>query len=84
VFLALDKNPEDGKTLEHFFLVEVETVPFPYGPAVEGTGTTVAVLMMTTALWLPLAAAPAALSCARDEMTAPAEAVGHVAAAVSV
>ena len=39
-----------GKTLLHFFLVEVVSVPFPYGAPVEtGTGTTVAVLMMTTA-----------------------------------
>jgi hypothetical protein len=39
-----------GKTLLHFFLVEVVSVPFPYGAAVEtGMGTTVAVLMMTTA-----------------------------------
>lgn len=38
-----------GKTLEHFFLVEVDWVPFPYGAPVDtGIGTTVAVLMMTT------------------------------------
>jgi hypothetical protein len=39
-----------GKTLLHFFLVEVVSVPFPYGAPVDtGMGTTVAVLMMTTA-----------------------------------
>lgn len=38
-----------GKTLEHFFLVEVDSVPFPYGAPVDtGMGTTVAVLTMTT------------------------------------
>ena len=38
-----------GKTLLHFFLVEVVSVPFPYGATVEtGTGTTVAVLTTTT------------------------------------
>lgn len=41
----MERKPEDGKTLEHFFLV-LETVPFPYGAAVERTGTTVAVLSM--------------------------------------
>jgi hypothetical protein len=84
VVLALDKNPEDGKTLEHFFFVEVEIVPFTYGPVVARTGTTVAVLIMTMALSVSLTAAPAALFCAREEMTAPAAAVGQVAAAVSV
>lgn len=42
--LVLERKPEDGKTLEHFFLVALETVPLPYGAAVERTGMTVAVL----------------------------------------
>jgi hypothetical protein len=62
-------NPDDGKTLEHFFLVVVESVPFPYGAPVEtGIGTTVAVLRTTTAApevetaatWLSPAAEPRA------------------------
>jgi hypothetical protein len=38
--------------LEHFSLVDVDIVPFPYGEpvaVVTGTGTTVAVLITTTA-----------------------------------
>jgi len=77
VCLALEMKPEDGKTLEHFFLV-LETVPLPYGAAVERTGTTVAVLRMVVSLgvvaaWLTRAA----------ELRAPDE-PEPVAAAVSV
>jgi hypothetical protein len=52
VDFALEMNPDEGKTLEHFLvMVVVESVPFPYGtPVGTGIGTTVAVLKITTAL----------------------------------
>jgi len=47
VGLDLEMKP-DGKIEEHGFLVEVASVPFPYGePVLTGTGTTIAVLTMT-------------------------------------
>lgn len=70
-----------GKMLEHFFLVEVASVPFPYGATVEtGIGTTVAVLIMTTAELDETAA-----SFPPSEVTAPDEPEpAEVGAAVSV
>jgi hypothetical protein len=83
VFLALERKPEDGKTLEHFFLVLVETVPFPYGAEVERTGITVAVLRIV----VTSAADETAWLLPRAELIAPDEpdpVPAAVAAAVSV
>jgi hypothetical protein len=83
VLLALERKPEDGKTLEYFFLVLVETVPFPYGAGVERTGTTVAVLRMV----VTSAAEETASLLPRAELMAPDEpepVPAAVAAAVSV
>ena len=67
-----------GRMLEHFFLVDVGIVPFPYGAPVEtGTGTTVAVLTMTGA---ELETAPTTPDEAAPDEPEPAE----VGAAVSV
>lgn len=92
VDFVIDTNP-DGKTLEHGFLVDVASVPFPYGAPVEnGTGTTVAVLMMTTTLAFELAL-DAGLDAEKaslllfpaTELTTPDEApVVHAGVAVSV
>jgi len=69
-----------GRILEHFFLVDVDTVPFPYGAPVEtGMGTTVAVLMMTGAELDAASLLPAGEETAPDDPD-PAE----VGAAVSV
>lgn len=55
----MEMNPE-GNTLE--LAPEAAAVPFPYGaPVVIGTGTTVAVLMITTGLLLEAAAASTSL-----------------------
>lgn len=72
-----------GKTLEHFFLVEVDTVPFPYGAPVDtGMGTTVAVLMMTTGVLDDTAPSTPPIEETEPDEPVPAE-VG-AAAAVSV
>lgn len=69
-----------GKMLAHFDLVEVDSVPFPYGAPVEtGMGTTVAVLMMTGAELDAASLLPAGEEMAPDDPD-PAE----VGAAVSV
>lgn len=71
VDFAFEMKLDDGKTLEHFFLVE--TVLFPYGAAVERTGRTVAVLLMMTTLPLVLVSI---FACARAEETRTAAVVG--------
>jgi hypothetical protein len=82
VAFALEMKLGVGKTLEHFFLVLVETVEFPYGADVARTGRTVAVLLITTTFPLVLTST-LALATAEETTTAAAEAA-VVAAAVSV
>ena len=78
MLLAFERNPEDGKTEEHFFLVDVVAVPFEYEyGATVANGTTVAVDSITTALTDSLELATFAWATER----APA---ADVAAAVSV
>jgi len=78
VSLALDTEL-DGKMLEHFFFLVLETVEFPYGAAVDITGRTVAVLLMTTTSPLVLASTFALATAAEATTTAEV-----AAAAVSV
>jgi hypothetical protein len=83
--LVLERKPEDGNTLEHFPLVLVAMVPFPYGAGVERTGTTVAVLRMVV---ISAADDETAWLLPRAELIAPdepePEPVPAAAAAVSV
>jgi hypothetical protein len=78
-------NPDDGKTLEHFVLVVVDTVPLLYvAPVVTGSGMTVAVLKMMTGPELEAAAAWLSPLEPAAEVAAPELALVTAGTAVSV